>query len=123
RIKRGTQQKLFLGNLDARRDWGFAGDYVEAIWKMMQQDKPDDYVIATGETYSVRDFLEEAFGYAGLKWQDHVEIDPRYFRPTEVDLLQGDPSKARKLLGWKPKVGFKQLVQMMVDADLKSAST
>ena len=122
RIKLGKQKKLFLGNLDARRDWGFAGDYVEAMWTMMQQEKPDDYVIATGETYAVRDFLEEAFAYVGLKWQDHVEIDPRYFRPTEVDLLQGDASKARKLLGWKPKVGFKELVRMMVDADLKSAS-
>jgi GDPmannose 4,6-dehydratase len=123
RIKLGKQEKLFLGNLDARRDWGFAGDYVEAMWKMMQQDKPDDYVIATGETYSVRDFLEEAFGYAELKWQDHVEIDPRYFRPTEVDLLQGDASKARRELGWKPRVGFKALVHMMVDADMQAASS
>jgi GDPmannose 4,6-dehydratase len=122
RIKLGKQKKLFLGNLDARRDWGFAGDYVEAMWKMMQQDKPDDYVIATGETYSVRDFLEEAFGHADLKWQEHVEIDPRYFRPTEVDLLQGDSSKARELLGWKPRVGFKELVRMMVDADLQDAA-
>ena len=122
RIKLGKQKKVFLGNLDARRDWGFAGDYVEAMWTMMQQEKPDDYVIATGETYSVRDFLEEAFGYAGLNWQDHVEIDPRYFRPTEVDLLQGDASKARKQLDWKPRVGFKALVHMMVDADLEAAS-
>jgi GDPmannose 4,6-dehydratase len=122
RIKLGKQKKVFLGNLDARRDWGFAGDYVEAIWKMMQQDKPDDFVIATGETYSVRDFLEEAFGYAGLKWQEHVEIDPRYFRPTEVDLLQGDASKARKQLDWTPRVGFKALVHMMVDADVEAAS-
>jgi GDPmannose 4,6-dehydratase len=122
RIKLGKQQKVYLGNLDARRDWGFAGDYVEAIWKMMQLDEPDDYVIATGETYSVKDFLEEAFGYAGLKWQDHVEIDPRYFRPTEVDLLQGDAGKARKKLDWKPRVGFKALVHMMVDADLATAS-
>ena len=121
RIKIGRQQKLFLGNIDARRDWGFAGDYVEAIWKMMQQDQPDDYVIATGEAHSVRDFLEEAFGYAGLKWQNHVEIDPRYFRPTEVDLLQGDASKARRKLDWKPRVGFKALVHMMVDADLEAA--
>ena len=122
RIKLGKQEKVFLGNLDARRDWGFAGDYVEAIWKMMQQDQPDDYVIATGETYSVRDFLEEAFGYAGLKWQDHVEIDPRYFRPTEVDLLQGNASKAREKLGWQPRVGFKALIHMMVDADVEAAS-
>jgi GDPmannose 4,6-dehydratase len=122
RIKLRKQEKLFLGNLDARRDWGFAGDYVEAMWTMMQQEKPDDYVIATGETYSVRDFLEEAFGYAGLKWQHHVEIDPRYFRPTEVDLLLGDATKARKQLGWKPRVGFKALVHMMVDADLEAVS-
>jgi GDPmannose 4,6-dehydratase len=121
RIKLGQQKKLFLGNLDARRDWGFAGDYVEAMWTMMQQEKPDDYVIATGETYAVRDFLEEAFGYVGLKWKDYVEIDPRYFRPTEVDLLLGDSTKARKQLGWKPRVGFKALVHMMVDADLEAA--
>jgi GDPmannose 4,6-dehydratase len=122
RIKLGKQDKLFLGNLDARRDWGFAGDYVEAIWRMMQQEKPDDYVIATGETYSVRDFLEEAFGHAGLHWEKYVEIDPRYFRPTEVDLLLGDASKARRNLGWTPRVTFKQLVHMMVDADLAAAS-
>jgi GDPmannose 4,6-dehydratase len=122
RIKLGQQQKLYLGNLDARRDWGFAGDYVDAIWKMMQQDEPDDFVIATGETHSVKDFLEEAFGYAGLNWQQHVEIDPRYFRPTEVDVLQGDASKARKKLDWKPRVGFKALVHMMVDADLAAAA-
>jgi GDPmannose 4,6-dehydratase len=122
KIKLGKQEKLYLGNLDARRDWGFAGDYVDAIWRMMQQDEPDDFVIATGETHFVKDFLAEAFGYAGLKWQDHVEIDPRYFRPTEVDLLQGDAGKARKKLDWKPRVGFKALVQMMVDADLAAAS-
>jgi GDPmannose 4,6-dehydratase len=122
KIKAGKQDKLFLGNLDARRDWGFAGDYVDAIWRMMQQDQPEDYVIATGETYSVRDFLEEAFSYAGLKWESHVEIDPRYFRPTEVDLLQGDASKARTKLGWSPRVGFKELVHMMVDSDLKAIS-
>lgn len=119
RIKQGIQDKVYLGNLDAKRDWGFAGDYVEAMWLMLQADKPDDYVIATGETHSVREFLEEAFAYVGLKWQDHVEIDPRYFRPTEVDMLIGDGSKAREILGWQPKVTFKELVKMMVDADMK----
>lgn len=117
-IKFGLQNKLFLGNLDSKRDWGFAGDYVEAMWLMLQQDNPDDYVIATGETYSVRQFLEEAFGYAGLDWRKYVEIDSRYFRPTEVDLLIGDASKAKKVLGWEPKVKFKELVRMMVDADM-----
>jgi GDPmannose 4,6-dehydratase len=118
RIKHGLQDKLFLGNLDAKRDWGFAGDYVEAMWLMLQQDQADDYVIATGETHSVREFLDEAFGHVELDWQKHVEIDPRYFRPAEVDLLVGDASKARRVLGWQPKVGFKQLVRDMVDADL-----
>jgi GDPmannose 4,6-dehydratase len=117
-IKLGLQDKLFLGNLDAKRDWGFAGDYVEAMWLMLQQDKPDDFVIATGETYSVRDLLDESFGYLGLDWQKHVEIDPRYYRPAEVDLLIGDATKARTVLGWEPKVKFKDLVRMMVDADL-----
>lgn len=117
-IVKGVQSKLYLGNLDAKRDWGFAGDYVEAMWRMLQQDKPDDYVIATGETHTVREFVEEAFGYVGLDWQDYVEIDPRYFRPTEVDLLLGDPSKAKTILGWEPKVKFIELVRMMVDADL-----
>jgi GDPmannose 4,6-dehydratase len=117
-IKSGRQKKLFLGNLDARRDWGFAGDYVEAMWLMMQQERPDDYVIATGETHSVREFLSEAFQRVGLDWQEYVTIDPRYFRPTEVDLLLGDPSKAKSKLDWTPKVSFKQLVRMMVDADL-----
>ncbi len=117
-IKYGLQDKLYLGNLDSKRDWGFAGDYVEAMWLMLQQDKPDDFVIATGETYSVRQFLEEAFGYAGLDWQKYVEIDKRYFRPTEVDLLIGDASKAKKILGWEPKVKFKELVKMMVDSDM-----
>jgi GDPmannose 4,6-dehydratase len=111
--------KLFLGNLDAKRDWGFAGDYVEAMWLMLQQDQPDDYVIATGETYSVRDFLDEAFGYVDLDWTKYVEISEKYFRPAEVDLLIGDASKAKKKLGWKPKVNFKQLVRMMVDEDCK----
>jgi GDPmannose 4,6-dehydratase len=119
RIAAGQQQKLYLGNLDAKRDWGYAGDYVEGMWLMLQQPEPDDYVLATGETHSVREFLDEAFSYAGLAWQDFVVIDPRYFRPTEVDLLVGDASKARRILGWKPKVGFKQLVRMMVDADKK----
>jgi GDPmannose 4,6-dehydratase len=117
RIKEGLQQKLYLGNLDARRDWGFAGDYVEAMWLMLQQDTPDDYVVATGESHSVREFLERAFDYAGLDWQKHVEIDPRYFRPSEVDHLQGDASKARLRLGWTPKVSFTELVHMMVDQD------
>ncbi len=122
RIKHGLQDKLYLGNLDAKRDWGFAGDYVQAMWLMLQADEPDDYVVATGETYSVREFLEEAFGIAGLNWQDHVEFDARYLRPTEVDLLLGDASKAREKLGWKPQVTFKQLVAMMVEADLEEAS-
>ncbi len=117
-IRYGLQDKLYLGNLDSKRDWGFAGDYVEAMWLMLQQDKPDDFVIATGETYSVRQFLEEAFGYAGLDWQKYVEIDKRYFRPTEVDLLIGDAAKAKKILGWEPKVKFKELVKMMVDSDM-----
>ncbi len=110
--------KLYLGNLDAKRDWGFAGDYVEAMWLMLQQDEPDDYVIATGETYSVKQFLDEAFGYAGLDWKKYFEISEKYFRPAEVDLLIGDSSKARQKLGWKPKVDFKNLVKMMVDHDL-----
>jgi GDPmannose 4,6-dehydratase len=109
--------KLVLGNLDAKRDWGFAGDYVEAMWLMLQQDIADDYVIATGETYSVKDFLDEAFEYVGLDWKKYVEISEKYFRPAEVDLLIGDASKAKEKLGWKPKVNFKQLVRMMVDAD------
>ncbi len=117
-IKLGLESKLYLGNLDAQRDWGFAGDYIEAMWLMMQQEKPDDYVIATGETHSVREFLDEAFGYLDLDWKEYVEIDPRYFRPAEVDLLIGDASKARKTLGWTPKVSFRELVRMMIDADL-----
>ncbi|MBS2027858.1 MAG: GDP-mannose 4,6-dehydratase [Deltaproteobacteria bacterium] len=118
RIHHGLQDKLFLGNLDAKRDWGFAGDYVEAMWLMLQQDKPEDYVIATGETHSVREFLDESFALLGRDWKKHVEIDPRYFRPAEVDLLLGDATKAKQKLGWKPKVGFKQLVKMMVEADV-----
>ena len=117
RIKHGLDKQLFLGNLDAKRDWGFAGDYVEAMWLMLQQDAPDDYVIATGESHSVRECLEVAFGTLGLDWKRHVEIDPRYFRPTEVDHLHGDASKARAKLGWKPKVHFRELIEMMVKAD------
>jgi GDPmannose 4,6-dehydratase len=118
RIKLGLQEKLYLGNLDARRDWGYARDYVEAMWLMMQAEEPDDFVIATGETHSIREFLDEAFGYLELDWNKHVEIDPRYFRPTEVDLLLGDASKARRVLGWEPRVSFKELVRLMVDSDL-----
>lgn len=121
RIKLGLQKKLYLGNLDACRDWGYAGDYVEAMWLMLQQDQPDDYVIATGETHSVKEFLQEAFGLLGLEWTRYVAIDPRYFRPTEVPVLVGDASRARKKLGWEPKVTFKELVKMMVDADLALA--
>ena len=115
-----TQDKLYLGNLDAKRDWGYAKDYVEAMWLMLQQDQPDDYVIATGQTQSVREFLEVAFAYVGLNWQDYVEIDPRYFRPAEVELLLGDATKAKEKLGWTPKVDFRQLVKIMVDADLEA---
>ena len=121
RIKLGLQDKLYLGNLDAKRDWGFAGDYVETMWLMLQQDKPDDYVIATGETHSVREFLEEVFGHLDLDWQKYVEIDPRYLRPSEVDRLLGDASKAKKVLKWEPKVMFKELAQMMTDADMEIA--
>ena len=120
RIKLGIQDKLYMGNLDARRDWGFAGDYVEAMWAMLQQNEPDDYVVATGETHSVRDFLDLAFGHLGLDWKPHVEIDPKYFRPTEVDYLLGDPAKAREKLGWRPRIGFEELVRMMVDHDLEA---
>ena len=121
RISLGLQEKLYLGNLDARRDWGFAGDYVEAMWLMLQQPEPDDYVVATGESHSVRDFLEAAFGCVDLDWQDHVEIDPRYFRPTEVDVLEGDASKARNALGWKPRMSFQELVRTMVQHDVELA--
>ena len=117
RIKEGLQRKVYLGNLDAKRDWGFAGDYVEAMWLMLQQDAPDDYVVATGETHSVREFLEEVFGRLGLDWKAHVEIDPRYFRPAEVDILLGDPTKAREKLGWRPRVTFKELARMMIEHD------
>ena len=118
RIKLGLQDELYLGNLDARRNWGFAGDYVRAMWVMLQQDAPDDYVIGTGESHSVREFTEAAFAHAGLDWQDHVLIDPRYFRPAEVFDLRADSRKARRELGWEPTVGFVELVRMMVDADL-----
>lgn len=121
RIKAGLQRKLFLGNLDARRDWGFAGDYVEAMWKMLQHHEPNDFVVATGEAYSVREFLEEAFSNAGLDWEKYVEIDPAYFRPTEVDYLLGNSSKARAALNWKPATSFKSLVHMMVESNLRLA--
>src|ERR1700722_18383197 len=119
RIKEGLQDKIFLGNLEAKRDWGFAGDYVEAMWLMLQQAKADDFVIATGETHSVKEFLAAAFDYAELDWKKYVAIDKRYLRPTEVDLLLGDSSKARRELKWKPKVNFQQLVRMMVDSDMQ----
>jgi GDPmannose 4,6-dehydratase len=119
RIKHGLQDKLFMGNLDAKRDWGYAPDFVEAMWLMLQHDRPDDFVVATGETHSVREFLEAAFTHAGLEWEEHVEIDPKYFRPSEVDVLLGDPSKAERELGWKPRVTFDELVRIMVDADVK----
>jgi GDPmannose 4,6-dehydratase len=118
-IKAGLQKKLYLGNLDAKRDWGYAKEYVEAMWLMLQQDKPDDYVIATGETHSIREFLDIAFGHVGLDWKQYVEIDPRYYRPTEVDLLIGNPSKAKKQLGWEPKIRFEELTRLMVDADVQ----
>lgn len=120
-IKLGLRDKLYLGNLEAKRDWGFAGDFVEAMWLMLQQDKPDDYVIATGETHSVREFAEKVFSKLGLDYSQHVAIDPRYFRPTEVDVLLGDASKAKKALNWQPKVSFDQLVDMMIAADLELA--
>jgi GDPmannose 4,6-dehydratase len=121
RIKEGLQDKLYLGNIDAKRDWGFAGDYVEAMWLMLQQDKPDDYVVATGQTYAVRQFLDEVFGHLGLDWQKYVAIDPKYFRPTEVDLLLGNASKAKKILGWQPKVNFRELAKMMTETDWEIA--
>jgi GDPmannose 4,6-dehydratase len=121
RIKLGMQEKLFLGNLDAKRDWGHAEDYVEAMWLMLQQERPEDYVVATGEMYTVREFVEKVFGYLGLDWERYVEIDPRYFRPTEVEALQGDATKARRNLGWTPRVGIDDLVRRMVEADLELA--
>lgn len=121
RIKARLQDKVYLGNLDSRRDWGFAGDYVDAMWRMLQQDRPDDFVVATGEAHTVREFVEAAFGHVGLDWEKHVAFDPRYLRPTEVDYLKGDPSKARDALGWTPTVKFDELVRMMVEADVELA--
>jgi GDPmannose 4,6-dehydratase len=121
RIKLGVQEKLYLGNLDAQRDWGFAGDYVEAMWLMLQQPSADDYVVAMNELHTVREFCELSFGRLGLDYQDFVEIDPRYFRPAEVDLLLGDATKGRTKLGWTPRVSFQELVEMMVDSDLELA--
>ena len=121
RIKLGLQEKLYLGNLEAKRDWGFAGDYVEAMWLMLQQDEPDDYVIATGKNYSVREFLSGVFSRLELDWEEYVETDPRYFRPTEVDELLGNPEKAMKKLGWKPKVDFDGLIEMMIESDMELA--
>lgn len=121
RIKAGLQSKVYLGNLEARRDWGFAGDYVKAMWGMLQHSEPNDFVIATGQAHSVREFLEEAFGHAGLDWEKYVEIDPQYFRPTEVDYLLGDASKAERTIAWRPETSFQRLVQMMVDADIRIA--
>jgi GDPmannose 4,6-dehydratase len=118
RIKLGLQHEVYLGNLDAKRDWGYAQDYVEAMWMMLQQDEPDDYVIAMGETHTVRELLGLAFGHLGLEWEQYVKIDPRYYRPTEVDMLIGDASKAKKRLGWQPKVSFKELISLMVESDL-----
>jgi len=119
RIALGLTESLPLGNLDAKRDWGYAGDYVKAMWMMLQQPEPDDYVIATGESHTVREFLELAFTRVGLDWQEYVEIDPRYYRPSEVDHLCGDASKAARILGWQPRTVFKELVALMVDADIK----
>jgi GDPmannose 4,6-dehydratase len=118
-IKAGLQDKLYLGNLDSKRDWGYAKEYVEGMWLMLQQDEPDDYVLATNETHTIREFLDVAFSRVGLKWEDYVEIDPRYFRPAEVDLLIGDPKKAEEKLGWKPKTTFKELAELMVDSDIE----
>ena len=121
RIKLGLQDKLFLGNLDAKRDWGYAPEYVEGMWRMLQQEKPSDYILATGYAFSIRDFLDVSFGVLGLDWQKHVEIDPRYYRPTEVDLLLGDPSKAKRELGWEAETSMPKLAQIMVEADVKEA--
>jgi GDPmannose 4,6-dehydratase len=121
RIKLGLQSELRLGNIDAQRDWGFAGDYVEAMWLMLQQPTPDDYVIATGEKHSVREFLVEVFGHLDLDWQQHVVIDPAFYRPAEVDMLLGDATKARRQLGWQPRVSLRELARMMVESDLQLA--
>jgi GDPmannose 4,6-dehydratase len=122
RIKHGLQDKLYLGNLDAKRDWGFAGDYVEAMWRMLQHDEPGDFVVATGESISIRDFLDIVFGYLDLDWNQYVEIDPRFYRPAEVDYLLGDASKAREILGWQPETDIRGLARMMVDHDLEAAA-
>ena len=122
RIKLGLQDKVFLGNLDSKRDWGFAGDYVKMMWMMLQQNEPDDYVIATGRTITVREFAELAFSHAGLNFEDHVEFDPRYLRPAEVELLLGDPAKAKEQLGWVPETSVEQLAAMMVDHDTELAA-
>ena len=119
RIAAGTQKTLYLGNLDAKRDWGFAGDYVEGMWRMLQADQPDDFVIATGEAHSVREFCELAFSHVGLDWEKYVQVDQRYFRPAEVDYLLGDPTKAQRVLGWKPALSFPELVKLMVDEDVR----
>jgi GDPmannose 4,6-dehydratase len=121
RIKLGLERELRLGNLDARRDWGFAGDFVEAMWLMLQQSQPDDYVVATGQTHSVREFLDEVFGHLALDWKQFVKVDPQFYRPAEVDVLQGDSAKARRVLNWQPRVAFRELARMMTDADLKRA--
>jgi GDPmannose 4,6-dehydratase len=119
RIRVGLQNRLYMGNLEAKRDWGYAPEYVDAIWQMMQLEKPDDFIVATGETHSVREFVEYAFDYAGLDWKKYVEIDPRYFRPNEIGVLQGDINKAQRVLGWRPRIGFHEIVRLMVDADIK----
>ena len=118
-IHAGLQDKLYLGNLDAKRDWGYAKEYVEAMWLMLQQENPDDYIIATNETHSIREFLDLAFGSLGLEWKNHVEVDPRYYRPAEVELLIGDPAKAKRQLGWEPHTKFADLVKLMVEADVQ----
>jgi GDPmannose 4,6-dehydratase len=120
-ILAGTEQHVYMGNLDAQRDWGYAPEYVEAMWRMLQQDQPDDYVVATGEMHSVRELVEAAFRLAGLDWEEHVRIDESYFRPTEVDVLCGDATKAREVLGWRPTVTFHELVRLMLEADLREA--
>jgi len=121
RIKKGLDKKVYLGNLDAKRDWGFAPEFIEGMYEILQHSEPDDFVLATGETHSVREFLEEAFGYAGLgDWRPYVEIDPRYFRPAEVEVLVGDATKAKEKLGWQPKIKFKELVKIMIDADFRA---
>jgi GDPmannose 4,6-dehydratase len=118
-IKAGKQKELFLGNLDAERDWGYAPEYIEAMWMILQQERPDDFVLGTGESHSVREFLEEAFSYVSLDWRDYIKTDPHYYRPTEVDYLLADPAKAKQMLGWEPKVKFHELIKIMVDADLE----